>query len=137
MIFKFLNKIKRWFWTKQFILEEEAALIRSTSVTQENPRDVATRKRVAEAFKAQEAQMNARALKAHSATCLDPLTCDKLVCATWEPDKIVSKEVVSIEPGVEFKKSKMPDRQRVEWALDVDMKKKLKCDKINAQKHED
>lgn len=89
MILKFLKKIKRWFLTKQFILEEEVAPVTRTQMTQENIRDAQTRKRVAAAFKAQEKQMQARAMKAHDPSCLDPWGCQKIVCYTFEPDKIV------------------------------------------------
>jgi hypothetical protein len=57
---------------------------------QEDTRDAATRKRVAESIASQWEQLSARALKAHAADCPDPWTCKKNPCFIWEPDKIVS-----------------------------------------------
>ncbi len=65
--------------------------------TQENPRDVQAVKRVNKLFDAQAQQLQDRALKPHSAKCLDPLTCTKVKCFKVKPDKIVSKKVVSVE----------------------------------------
>lgn len=96
MLLRFLNKIKRWFYTKQFILEEEPFLhTLSHRSVKEDTRDAQTRKRVAKAFEQQEVQMRARAMKAHDASCIDPWTCEKSVCFKFEPDKIVSQEEVS------------------------------------------
>lgn len=103
----------------------------------ENPRDHETRKRVAAAFKAQEKEMKARVQKAHSADCLDPLSCDKIICYSFVPDQIVSQEVVSLNPSEEFKYAKLPDPKKVQWALDKEMKKTKENDKIIEQKHED
>ena len=92
MIFKFLKKLKRWILTKRFFLEEEITPVSKEITTLENQRDAETRKRVAAAFKAQEKQMQARAMKAHDATCPDPLMCKKTICFKWEPDKIVEQK---------------------------------------------
>jgi hypothetical protein len=69
-------------------------------VAQEDTRDAATRKRVAESIERQWEQLSARALKAHAADCPDPWTCKRNPCFKWEPDKIVSKPY-----EVEMKKS--------------------------------
>jgi hypothetical protein len=86
------QKIKRWIFTKKFILEEEASCIKAASVVQENIRDAETRKRVAKAFEEQKEVMRARAMKPHDASCIDPWTCKKTICFKWEPDKIVTKD---------------------------------------------
>ncbi len=92
MLLKFLKKLKRWILTKQFLFEEEITPVTKAQSTQENTRDAQTRKRVAQAFKAQEKQMQARAMRPHSPDCKDLLTCKKRICFTWEPDKIVEKK---------------------------------------------
>lgn len=92
MILKLFRKIKNWFLTKKFILEEELTPVSKTITQLENERDAATRKRVAAAFKSQEKQMQARAMKAHDPACPDPLTCKKRICFKWEPDKIVDEK---------------------------------------------
>lgn len=56
-------------------------------------RDAATKKRVSKAFKEQQQQMQARALKAHEVTC-DPLSCDKNVCFKRVPDEIKKRTTV-------------------------------------------
>jgi len=89
MILRFFKKIKGWFLTKKFILEEEVTPVSKAITTLENQRDAEARKRVAAAFKAQEKLMQARAMKAHDVSCPDPLTCKKKICFKWEADRIV------------------------------------------------
>lgn len=91
-MWKFLQKLKNWFLTKKFIFEEEITPVSKAITTLENQRDAETRKRVAAAFKAQEKQMQARAMKAHDAKCEDPLACTKTICYVWQPDEIVKDE---------------------------------------------
>ena len=86
-----IQRLKRWIQSKLFIYDEVIPIIKATSIVQENPRDIETRKRVRQAFKAQEHQMQSRAMKAHDANCIDPWTCQKAICYKWEPDKIVKK----------------------------------------------
>lgn len=86
-----IQRLKSWIQSKLFIGDLIVPLIK-VKTEQENPRDAATRKRVREAFKAQEQQMQSRAMKAHSADCEDPLTCKKRICFVWKPDQIVNKE---------------------------------------------
>ena len=66
-------------------------------VSQDNARDIETKKRVARAFKLQQGQMQARALKPHDPSCLDPLTCNKKNCFNRVADKIVATSIVSVE----------------------------------------
>lgn len=87
-----IQKIKRWILTKKFILEEEVTVTSRAVTILENQRDAETKKRVALAFKLQEKQMQSRAMKAHGSDCIDPLTCKKTICFTWEPDKIVEQK---------------------------------------------
>jgi hypothetical protein len=65
--------------------------ILSPNSFQEDTRDAATKKRVRKAIEEQEQQLTARALKAHSADCPDPLTCTKDPCFIYGPDKIIGK----------------------------------------------
>lgn len=67
---------------------EDIVMARTYTVT-ESTRESETKKRVAQAFAAQEQEMNARALKPHS--CRDPIGCTKVICFEFVPDKIVSK----------------------------------------------
>jgi len=56
---------------------------------QEDPATEAAIKRTRASFRKQERAMNIRALKPHSASCKDPLTCMKTKCFKPSPDKIV------------------------------------------------
>ena len=62
--------------------------------TQVCTRDKSTRARVAKAFKQQQSQMQARALKAHGSGCKDVIFCDQRTCFKREPDSIKSKCIV-------------------------------------------
>ena len=86
-----IQRLKSWFKSRYLIGDEVVPLFKAKT-EQENPRDAATRKRVRAAFKAQEQQMQARAVKAHDADCIDPWTCQKTICYKWVPDKIVENE---------------------------------------------
>lgn len=57
-------------------------------------RDKSTRARVKKAIKKQQKQMQMRALKAHDASCKDPLECNKPNCFVYEADKKVGQSVV-------------------------------------------
>lgn len=63
--------------------------------TQVCTRDKATRARVSKAIKQQQKQMQMRALKAHDASCKDPLTCTKRHCFVREADKEVGRSTVT------------------------------------------
>lgn len=76
--------------------------------TQEDPRVHESIKRTRAAFKQQEQQMSGRALKPHSVSCKDPVTCMKTKCFKWEPDKIVSgsEKVLETAEQVQARMSK-------------------------------
>lgn len=61
------------------------------SIHQEDTRTTQAIKNVRKAFIEQAKELQARALKPHSASCSDPLTCSKEKCFEPEPDKIVSQ----------------------------------------------
>lgn len=93
-----INRIKRWIYSKLFLFDDQVTPMKVSS-EKYCTRDAETRKRVAKAFKEQESQMNARSMKAHDVTCEDPISCKKIICFKWTPDKIVKVEVVKRKPG--------------------------------------
>lgn len=100
-----MNRIKRWIYSKFFMLDEEIAPISKIKTEASCTRDAETRKRVAKAFEQQAQQMQMRAMKAHDASCIDPWTCKKTICYTWEPDRIVKCSIVKRKPGRPKKQS--------------------------------
>lgn len=64
-------------------------------MVQQDERQMETIKRVHKAFKDQQEQMQARAMKAHDSSCVDPVFCTKSPCFVYEPDKIVGTETVA------------------------------------------
>jgi len=60
--------------------------------TQENPRDAESIKRFNESFNFQEQQMQIRSCVGHERDC-PMINCGG--CFKWEPDKIISQEIVS------------------------------------------
>ncbi len=87
-----ISRVKRfwaWFKATHKTLPTEEVLMAKTYEVKECQRDAQTKKRVAAAFEAQKVEMRMRALKPHD--CQDPITCEKDVCYTFAPDKIVSK----------------------------------------------
>ena len=96
-----IKAIKNWFLSKSIVLDESMPTPKAPT-EQCNVRDAQTRKRVAAAFKAQESQMNARALVSHDPVCENIDKCKKKNCFKFKPDKIVSdpytiKKVVATE----------------------------------------
>lgn len=57
--------------------------------TQQDTRDIETRKRVRKQIEAQWESLNARALVPHGPQCKDPLTCTDPNCWKFIPDRIV------------------------------------------------
>ncbi len=90
LFIKFLRRIRNRFARSAFI-EDSIFPFEKEAVVKECTRDAQTRKRVADSFKAQRDQMNARALKPHGDSCRDPLICKQGICFKSAPDKIVSK----------------------------------------------
>lgn len=85
-----LDKIKKLIADFKLNSIQDDNVIKSRPrIEKHDMRDAQVRKRVAKAFEAQEAIMNARALQPHQ--CLDPVTCQKVRCWKWVPDKVVSK----------------------------------------------
>ena len=83
------HKIKEWFKCKS--IANNTIIAPDSIVYEVDTRDMETRKRVKKAFEAQEAQMNARAMKAHDPSCKDLDACKKRKCFKSVPDKIVSE----------------------------------------------
>lgn len=94
-----IRRIKRWIYSKLFLFDEEFTPITKVSSDRSCTRDAATRKRVAKAFEEQQQEMQSRAMKAHDATCEDPISCKKTICYQWAPDKIVKVEVIKRKVG--------------------------------------
>ena len=64
---------------------------------QEDVRDKNVRRRVGQAFDAQQHLMQTRSMKAHDAACKDIFSCRDTFCFKPTADKIVNQEVVTVE----------------------------------------
>lgn len=87
-----LSKILLWWisFKSRFNFSLIKTPLDTSATSQESSRDIEARKRVKKAFEEQQSAMNARAMKAHDPSCVDPLTCKKRKCFKFAPDKIVS-----------------------------------------------
>lgn len=85
-----LNKIKYMFSVIGIKPNQEVNALKPMTV-QEDQRDVQTRKRVAAYIEANHELLMARAMRPHGADCTDNVTCEKIDCFKWQPDKIVGK----------------------------------------------
>lgn len=91
--------VQLFFWcarrAKAFVFSAPHSPINLSGPVQEDPREQQMRQRVKAAFEAQSQQMNARALKPHSPSCVDFTSCKKIICATSQADRIVNTSVVA------------------------------------------
>jgi len=98
---KMMFSLLRRLWNKfkmSFVPIEELGNpmqpVHRTDSVKECTRDKSTRMRVSNAFKQQQSQMNARALKSHGSGCGDTLMCSQKACFKRDPDLIKGRKTV-------------------------------------------
>lgn len=75
-----------------------------TKTTQEDHRDIKTKKRVNDIFDKEEKFIFTRSLMPHGFDCQDPVTCTNQNCFQFVPDKIVGEKYV-FDPSKNNKKT--------------------------------
>lgn len=92
-----ISKIANWLRNKRLIQSVDANGIVPSAlspVNQEDIRAINDVKSFNKSFDAQQKQMQARALVAHEPGC-DVISCNKVSCFVWKPDKIIATRKMS------------------------------------------
>jgi len=92
-----ISKIRNWLRNKRLIRSVDVSavsVVPFVPVAQEDMRAATDVKNFNKSFDQQQKQMQAKAMVAHEPDC-DVITCTKVSCFKWEPDKIIATRKMS------------------------------------------
>ena len=94
-----ISRIKNWIKNKRFIRSVDASGFSPgilDPIHKEDLRAIHDVKSFNKSFDKQQQQMQSRAMVPHEAGC-DPISCKKVSCFKYEPDKVIKKTTVKMK----------------------------------------